>query len=80
MEEVQGEPIQEIGNDIDISNYEFESKDKSKELFSSNLWKNFSLQVANKNVWILGETTCASSTKGESIGLRWYIHYNTTTS
>jgi hypothetical protein len=39
MEEVQGEPIQEIGNDIDINNYEFEYKDKSKELFSSNLLK-----------------------------------------
>jgi hypothetical protein len=35
MEEVQGEPIQEIGNDINVRNYEFESKDKSKESFYS---------------------------------------------
>jgi hypothetical protein len=42
MEEVQGEPIQEIGNDIDISNYEYEYEDKSKESFSSlNLSKEF---------------------------------------
>jgi len=35
MEEVEGEPIQEIGNDIDISNFEFKHEDKSKESFSS---------------------------------------------